>query len=233
MLEIKNIETGYNKKQVLYDVSLKVTDGEIVSIIGPNGAGKSTILKAICGVLPLWSGNVLFDGNSIKNNSIAQNIKNGITIAPQGNRVFDELTVKDNLELGGYLLHKKKLQERIEQTFEIFPVLKKRLKQSAGKLSGGEQQMLAIARAFVPEPKLLLLDEPSLGLAPNLLNDVFEKIAEINKLSNTSLLIVEQKVNEILKISQRTYSIKLGKIAFEGKSKELIGNTEKLRELFL
>jgi len=233
MLEVKNIETGYNKKQVLFDVSLKVADGEIVSIIGPNGAGKSTILKAICGVLPLWSGNILFDGYSIKNNSIAQNIKNGITIAPQGNRVFDELTVKDNLELGGYMLHKKKLQERIELTFEIFPVLKKRLKQSAGKLSGGEQQMLAIARAFIPEPKLLLLDEPSLGLAPNLLQDVFEKLTEINSVSKTSLLIVEQKVKEILKISHRTYSIKLGKVAFEGKSKELINNTAKLRELFL
>lgn len=233
MLEIKNIETGYDKKQVLYDVSLKVSDGEIVSIIGPNGAGKSTILKAICGVLPLWAGGIVFNGHSIKGNSVAQNIKNGLTIAPQGNRVFDELTVKDNLELGGYLLHKNKLQKRIEQTYEIFPILKKRMKQLAGKLSGGEQQMLAIARAFVPEPKLLLLDEPSLGLAPNLLNDVFEKITEINKISNTSLLIVEQKVNEILKISHRTYSIKLGKIAFEGKSKELIGNTEKLRELFL
>ena len=233
MLEIKNIETGYDKKQVLYEVSLKVSDGEIVSIIGPNGAGKSTILKAICGVLSLWAGDIVFNGHSIKGNSVAQNIKNGLTIAPQGNRVFDELTVKDNLELGGYLLHKNKLYERIEQTYEIFPILKKRMKQLAGKLSGGEQQMLAIARAFVPEPKLLLLDEPSLGLAPNLLNDVFEKITEINKLSNTSLLIVEQKVNEILKISHRTYSIKLGKIAFEGKSKELIGNTEKLRELFL
>jgi ABC-type branched-chain amino acid transport systems, ATPase component len=176
MLEIKNIETGYDKKQVLFDVSLKVADGEIVSIIGPNGAGKSTILKAICGVLPLWVGDIIFDDMSIKGNSIAKNIKNGITIAPQGNRVFDELTVKDNLELGGYVLHKSKLHERIELTYEIFPVLKKRMRQLAGKLSGGEQQMLAIARVFVPEPKLLLLDEPSLGLAPNLLNDVFEKL---------------------------------------------------------
>ena len=233
MLDIRKIETGYAKKQVLYDVSLKVADGEIVSIIGPNGAGKSTILKAICGVLPLWAGDIVFNGHSIKANSVAQNIKNGLTIAPQGNRVFDELTVKDNLELGGYVLHKNKLGKRIEQTYYIFPILKKRMKQLAGKLSGGEQQMLAIARAFVPEPKLLLLDEPSLGLAPNLLNDVFEKITEINRISNTSLLIVEQKVNEILKISHRTYSIKLGKIAFEGKPKELIGNKEKLKELFL
>ncbi len=233
MLEIKNLETGYDKKQVLFDISMEVSDGEIVSIIGPNGAGKSTILKAICGILSIWEGDIIFDNKSIKDNSTAKNIKSGLTFAPQGNRVFDELTVKDNLELGGYILDKKKLKERIELTFETFPILKKRTKQIAGKLSGGEQQMLALARALIPEPKLLLLDEPSLGLAPNLLGDVFEKLIEINKEFGISMLIVEQKVNDVLKISDRTYSIKLGKIAFEGKPKELVGNKEKLKELFL
>ncbi|MDO9577053.1 MAG: ABC transporter ATP-binding protein [Candidatus Cloacimonadales bacterium] len=233
MLEIKNLETGYGKKQVLFDISMVVSAGEIVGIIGPNGAGKSTILKAVSGILPIWSGDILFNDKSIKKNSIAENIKSGLTFAPQGNRVFDELTVKDNLELGGYLLDKKKLKKRIEQTFETFPILKKRSKQIAGKLSGGEQQMLALARALIPEPKLLLLDEPSLGLAPNLLKDVFEKFVEINKNFGISILIVEQKVNEILNISDRVYSIKLGKVAFEGKPSELIGNKDKLKELFL
>ncbi len=233
MLEIKNLETGYGKKQVLSDVSMEVSEGEIVGIIGPNGAGKSTILKAISGILPIWEGDILFDNNSIKKNSIAENIKSGLTFAPQGNRVFDELTVKDNLELGGYLLSKKILKERIEQAYDIFPILKKRSKQIAGKLSGGEQQMLALTRALIPEPKLLLLDEPSLGLAPNLMNDVFEKFVEINKIFGISMLIVEQKVNEILNISDRIYSIKLGKVAFKGKPAQLKGNKEKLKELFL
>ena len=137
------------------------------------------------------------------------------------------------MELGGYLLNKAELNIRIEIALETFPILKKRSKQIAGKLSGGEQQMLALARALIPKPKLLLLDEPSLGLAPNLLNEVFYKFVEINKTFGISMLIVEQKVNKILKISDKVYSIKLGKVAFEGKPKELIGKKEKLKELFL
>ena len=233
MLEIKNLETGYGKKQVLFDISMDISAGDIVGIIGPNGAGKSTILKAVSGILTIWNGDIIFNGNSTKKNSIAENIKSGLTFAPQGNRVFDELTVKDNLDLGGYLLYKNELKYRIEQAFETFPILKKRSKQIAGKLSGGEQQMLALARALIPKPKLLLLDEPSLGLAPNLLNDVFEKFVEINKTFGISMLIVEQKVNKILNISDKVYSIKLGKVAFAGKPKELIGNKEKLKDLFL
>ncbi len=233
MLEIKNLDTGYGKKQVLFDVSLKVNTGNIVGIIGPNGAGKSTVLKAVSGIIPIWKGDIIFDKRSIRKNSIAENIKSGLTFAPQGNRVFDELTVKDNLELGGYLLPKHKLTERIGQVFAMFPILKERARQTAGKLSGGEQQMLALARALIPEPKLLLLDEPSLGLAPNLLNDVFDKLLRINQDFGISMLIVEQKVNEILRISNRVYSLKLGKVAFEGESRELIGNKEKLKELFL
>ena len=233
LLEINNLTSGYDKKQVLYDISMKLEHGEIVSIIGPNGSGKTTILKAIIGVIPAWSGNISFKGKSIKKKSIADNIKSGITFCPQGNRVFNELKVIDNLELGGYLLKKKKCKERIELVFELFPILKERYKQIAGKLSGGEQQMLALARALIPEPDLLLLDEPSLGLAPNLLGDVFERLIEINKQQNVTMLIVEQKVNDILKISNRTYSIKLGKVAYEGDSKFLIDNKTKLKELFL
>lgn len=233
MLELKNLNTGYDKKQVLFDLSLKVEYGEIVSIIGPNGAGKSTILKAVCGLLPVWNGEILFDKKNLNHNKPSKNISLGITFAPQGNRVFDELSVKENLEIGGYLLDKTKLKERTEIVLQIFPLLKERIKQSAGSLSGGEKQMLALGRALIPEPKLLLLDEPSLGLAPNLLNDIFQNILEINKTMNLSMLIVEQKVREVLAISHKVYSIKLGKNAFEGKPDELLNDKEKLKDLFL
>ncbi len=233
MLEIKNLNTGYDKKQVLFDLSLKVDNGAIVSIIGPNGAGKSTILKAICGLISPWNGEILFDKKSLNHNQPSKNIALGITFAPQGNRVFDELTVKENLEIGGYLLQNSLLTERIESVLKIFPLLKDRYKQAAGSLSGGEKQMLALGRALIPQPKLLLLDEPSLGLAPNLLNDVFQKIVEVNQEMKLSILIVEQKVREVLTISHQVYSIKLGKNAFEGKPEELLNDKEKLKNLFL
>lgn len=233
LLRIDKINTGYHKKPVLFDLSMVVNPGEIVSIIGPNGAGKSTILKAVSGLLPLWEGDILFDGQSIKGNSTAQNIKNGLTYCPQGNRVFDEMSVMDNLEIGGFNLPKKQLKERIEIILQTFPALKSRLKETSGNLSGGERQMLALSRALIPPTKLLLLDEPSLGLAPNLLGDVFRKLVEINEEFKISMLIVEQKVLEVLKISHRVYSIKLGRVAFEGKPEELIGNKQKIKDLFL
>jgi len=233
MLEIKKINTGYDKKQVIFDLSLIVKDGEIVSIIGPNGAGKSTILKAICGLIPVWNGEIRFDKKNLNRNQPSKNISLGITFAPQGNRVFDELSVKENLEIGGYLLDKSKLKERTDIVLHVFPILKERIKQTAGSLSGGEKQMLALGRALIPEPKLLLLDEPSLGLAPNLLNDVFQKIVQINKAMNLSMLIVEQKVREVLAISHRVYSIKLGKNVFEDIPDKLLHDKEKLKNLFL
>ncbi|MGD8782286.1 MAG: ABC transporter ATP-binding protein [Ignavibacteria bacterium] len=231
MLQIKNLNTGYGKKQIIYDLDMVVNEGEIVSIIGPNGAGKSTILKAVCGIIDIWNGDILFDNKSIKNNSTHENIQMGLTFSPQGNRVFDELTVRENLEIGGFHFPKTKLNQRIELILNLFPVLKERLKQEAGTLSGGEQQMLALGRALIPEPKLLLLDEPSLGLAPNLLNEVFENLKAINNKLNLAMLIVEQKVKEVLQISHRVYSIKLGKKAFQGFPEEL--TKEKLKEFFL
>jgi len=156
-----------------------------------------------------------------------------MTYSPQGDRVFDELTVKEKLEIRGYLLSKKEFPKRMELVLETFPILRERLKQISGYLSGGEKQMLALARVLIPSPKLLLLDEPSLGLAPNFLKVVFNKLKELNTQLGLTMLIVEQKVKEVLAISNRTYSIKLGKIAFEGSSKDLANEKEKLRELFL
>ncbi len=233
LLKIDKIDTGYGKKPVLFDLSMSVNAGEIVSIIGPNGAGKSTVLKAVSGLLPLWQGDIFYESISIKKNTTAQNIKMGLTFCPQGNRVFDEMSVLDNLEIGGFNLPRKRLKERIEIILETFPALKSRLKESAGNLSGGEQQMLALSRALIPPTKLLLLDEPSLGLAPNLLGNVFKKLVEINKEFGLAMLIVEQKVLEVLEICHRVYSIKLGRVAFEGKPEELKGNKQKIKELFL
>ena len=233
MLEIKNLNTGYEKKQVVFDVSLKVEQGEIVSLIGPNGAGKSTILKAACGLIPAWSGEISFNSKKLNGNEPPENLKLGISFCPQGNRVFDELTVQENLEIGGYILKKDKAKERVQNVLEIFPVLKERLKQNAGSLSGGEQQMLAVARALIPEPKLLLLDEPSLGLAPNLVKELFDKFVELNQKFGITILIVEQKVREVLAISNRVYSLKLGSVSFSGKSEELLSDKERLKTLFL
>ena len=233
MLKIENLETGYRKKQVLFGLSLDVQEKTIVALIGPNGSGKSTSLKAVCGLIPVWRGEIRFNGTSTNGSTPAQNVARGITFAPQGNRVFDELTVMENLEIGGFQLPKKDLKGRIEEIFELFPILKKRLRQNAGKLSGGEQQMLALARTLVPKPRLLMLDEPSLGLAPGLVRDVFAKITEINRDTGVTILIVEQKVRDVLEICHQVYSIKLGRIAFSGPPDELKGNKERLRELFL
>ncbi|MCH7722550.1 MAG: ABC transporter ATP-binding protein [Bacteroidetes bacterium] len=233
MLEIKNLNTGYDKKQVLFEVNIIAEKNKITAIIGPNGSGKSTLLKAVCGAIPSWAGEINFNGSKLNGNEPPENLKLGISFCPQGNRVFDELSVKENLEIGGYILKKKKARERIEEVLEIFPVLKERLKQDAGTLSGGEQQMLAVACALIPKPKLLLLDEPSLGLAPNLVKDIFEKFVELNKKLGIAILIVEQKVNDVLKISDRVYSLKLGRVVFDGVSTELMGNKEKLKEIFL
>lgn len=233
MLETRNLEAGYGKKQVLFGVSLEVRQGEIVALIGPNGAGKSTVLKAVCGLIPTWKGEIRFDGIRLNGSTPAKNVARGITFCPQGNRVFDELTVLENLEIGGYQLSKKDLKGRIEEVLTFFPVLRERLKQDAGRLSGGEQQMLSVARALVPRPTLLMLDEPSLGLAPNLVKAVFDQMTRVNRETGVAILIVEQKVRDVLAISQRVYSLRLGRVAFMGLPASLEEDKDKLRDLFL
>ena len=233
MLEIRELETGYGKKQVLFGLSIEVREGEIVALIGPNGAGKSTVLKAACGLIPVWKGEIRFDDVLTNGSSPSQNVSRGMAFAPQGNRTFDELTVMENLEIGGFQLPSKELRGRIDEVLNVFPRLKERVSQDAGKLSGGEQQMLALARALVPKPKLLMLDEPSLGLSPGLVGSVFRKISEINRDSGLAILIVEQKVTKVLNVAHRVYSIKLGRVAFGGVPEDLRGNKEKLKELFL
>ncbi len=233
MLEIKGLDTGYGKKQVLWGLSMNVREGGLVALIGPNGAGKSTVLKAVCGLIRTWKGEIYFNSTVINGSTPAQNISRGIAFAPQGSRVFRDMTVMENLEIGAWQLSKSDVKEHISQVLEVFPVLKDRIRLDASRLSGGEQQMLALARALIPKPKLLMLDEPSLGLSPNLVSTVFRKISELNKEIGVTILIVEQKVREVLDICDRVYSLKLGKVAFEGPPEELRQDKTKLKQLFL
>jgi branched-chain amino acid transport system ATP-binding protein len=233
MLGIKELETGYGKKQVLFGLSMEVHKREIVALIGPNGAGKSTVLKAVCGLLPVWKGEVCFSDTVTNNTTSTQGVAHGITFVPQGNRVFTDLTVMENLEIGGFQLRRKEMRVRITEVLGLFPMLKERIRETASRLSGGEQQMLALARALVSKPKMLMLDEPSLGLSPNLVRVVFRKILELNKDLGVTILVVEQKIREVLDVCDRVYSLKLGRIAFEGPPNELIKNKSKLRDLFL
>jgi len=231
--QIRNLTPEGNPAICDCPVSLEVRECEIVAIIGPNGAGKSTVLKCVCGLLPAWSGSVEFSGDSIKESTPARNVARGITYCPQGSRVFADLTVRENLEIGGFQLPRNVLRQRVDEVCRLFPALNTRFRVEAGRLSGGEQQMLAVARALMPRPKLLMLDEPSLGLSPNLIKELFAKIVEINRETGVAVLIVEQKVREVLGISHRVYSLKLGEVAFAGEAEDLRANPDELKPLFL
>lgn len=233
LLRVRSLVTGYGKKQILNGVSLEVASQGIVAIIGHNGAGKSTLLKAIFGLLPIWKGQVSFGGDDLQSQEPRELLRAGIAYVPQGNRVFTDLTIRENLELGGVTLSTKALvDEGIDRVFTLFPTLKSRLKQRAGTLSGGEKQMLALSNALVLSPRMLLLDEPSLGLAPPLVSDALKRIQEISKSSGVSVLIVEQKVREVLAIAQRVYVMRNGSVSFSGPTSEL-ADEENLREVYL
>ena len=234
ILRVGDLITGYGKKQVVNGVSLDLASGEIVALIGHNGAGKSTLLKAIFGLLPVWSGKVVFDGNPLHAANPRDLLRAGLAYIPQGNRVFTDLTVRENLEIGGVTLtEKRQLAAGIERALTLFPGLKERLRQRAGTLSGGEKQMLALANALVLSPRVLLLDEPSLGLSPSLIKEAFERIRQLNRDNGVTVLIVEQKVREVLEICHRVYCLKLGKVACAGPPQELQQDPAKLRQVFL
>ncbi|CUS96799.1 branched-chain amino acid transport system ATP-binding protein [Candidatus Kryptobacter tengchongensis] len=222
----------YDSVLALDNISLSVYEGEIVAMIGPNGAGKSTALKAICGSVKPTLGEILFQGENITGSQPYQLAKKGLCLIPEGRRIFTSMTVLENLEIGAFIREDKKtIQEDIEKIFTLFPVLKQRYKQRAGTLSSGEQQMLAIARALMLKPKLLLLDEPSLGLSPNYVEIVFEKIKEINE-NGTSILLVEQNARMALEYANRGYVFEIGKIALEDKARNLLENKE-VKRLYL
>jgi len=233
MLVIKNLDTGYGKKQILHGINLEAAAEKITAIIGPNGSGKSTLLKASFGLIPIWQGKIFFQKAEITNQNSKFLVRNGISFVPQGNRVFDEMSVLENLEVGGLYLTKKQFQIELKKIWELFPELKKRQKQNSGKLSGGEKQQLSLARALIPDPTLLLMDEPSLGLSPKLVDQMMNYLQKINREFGKTILIVEQKVWSVLEICDYVYSIKLGQISYSGLPGPLKAETKKLTELFL
>jgi branched-chain amino acid transport system ATP-binding protein len=226
MLQIHGLNAGYGNIRVLKDLSLEVFPGEVVTLIGANGAGKSTTLKTISGLIKATSGSILFERKPIGAYKPHQIVALGISQAPEGRGIFANLTVYENVILGAFLRRdKRQIQEDMERYFLLFPVLKERLKQAAGTLSGGEQQMLSITRALMARPKLLLLDEPSLGLAPQLIQQIFAVIEELNR-QGCTLLLVEQNANKALRVAHRAYVLENGRMVMQGKASELLNHPD-------
>ncbi len=226
ILEVQNLHVKYGSVRVLHGIDLSVKAGEIVTILGANGAGKSTTLNAICGLIRPSSGEIFFNGESIHRLPAFKIVEKKITQAPEGRRIFGTLTVEENLDLGAFTSKKQdRVKKSLEWIFELFPRLEERRKQLAGTLSGGEQQMLAIGRALMANPKLLLLDEPSLGLAPVLARQIFKTIREINE-TGVTVILVEQNARIALKLAHRGYVMELGKIVMEDTATSLIKNPE-------
>ncbi|MDI9559190.1 MAG: ABC transporter ATP-binding protein [Pseudomonadota bacterium] len=227
MLKAEAISASYGRVKVLKDIDMSVESGEIVCLVGANGAGKSTLLKVISGIVPAGSGKFLFEGQDITNKKPDFIVKAGLSHVPEGRQIFADLTVRQNLILGSYVhnLPKQEMAKLFDSVFELFPVLKSRLMQKAGTMSGGEQQMLAIGRGLMSQPKLLLLDEPSLGLAPLVVETILKVIQNLRS-TGISILLVEQNVNAALQISDRAYVIETGAIVTEGKARELMENDE-------
>ncbi|HEX6220034.1 MAG TPA: ABC transporter ATP-binding protein [Acidimicrobiia bacterium] len=232
MLEVNGLTAGYGKARALFDITLHVDEGEIVTILGPNGAGKTTLVNAVAGVLRPTGGSVALDGSDLLALAPHQISSHGIALVPEGRRIFPRMTVVDNLDIGAYGREARDdRDENLQWVHEIFPRLEERADQEAGTLSGGEQQMLAIGRALMSKPRLLLLDEPSLGLAPIIVSDIFEVLREINA-AGVSILIVEQNAFEALDLASRGYVLEEGHIVGEDNSDALL-NDERLRKAYL
>lgn len=231
LLDVNGLSVRYGAVRALDDAGFNVDDGEIVAMIGPNGAGKSSALKAVSGVLDFYngrvvSGNIKLDGKETTGLASHQLVAEGLAIVPEGRRVFSTMTVKENLEMGAYTIRDRStVKARLTHVLDLFPRLKERLRQSAGTLSGGEQQMVALGRSLMTSPKLLVADEPSLGLSPNFVDAIFEKFEEINK-AGVSVLVVEQNARMALEIADRAYVFEIGRIAFSGPAKEIAQRSE-------
>jgi len=232
LLEVEKVSAGYGMVQVLWDVSFQVKEKEIVSIIGPNGAGKTTLVRTIVGLIQAKNGAVRFKGENIERLPSYERVKKGITLIPEGRDIFPRLTVEENLALGAYTVNDKDTIKRTkEEVYQIFPVLKKKEKALAQTLSGGEQQMLVICRSLMSKPQLLILDEPSLGLAPIIVEKVLDTLVKINE-DGVTILLVEQNIRDSLNIANRAYVLEEGKIIIEGEGRQLLSN-DHIKEVYL
>jgi len=225
MLSVRNLQVAYGSVQALWDISFDVPEGEIVAMIGANGAGKSTTLKTLAGLLKPMAGTITLDSARLDQASSMRIVRDGIVLVPEGRRLFPDMSVLDNLLMGAYATPKAGREERLEKVFAIFPSARERRKQLAGTLSGGEQQMVAIGRGLMADPRILMLDEPSLGLAPRVVEEVFRIVQEINA-SGVTVLLVEQNTQHTLKIAHRGYVVESGRTVLSGSGQELLGNDE-------
>lgn len=226
MLKVEHLKAGYGGMPVVHDACFEVKEGQVVGLIGSNGAGKTTTLKAVTGIAKPLGGTITYEGQVISGKKANDVVKLGINMVPEGRHLFGKMSVKDNIMMGAYLIKDKERKEkRLQQVYEMFPRVKERLKQTAATLSGGEQQMVAIARGLMSEPKLLILDEPSLGLSPKLVGEIFEFVGRIKELGIT-VIIVEQNVNMTLEISDYAYVIQNGETVFEGTGQEMLANED-------
>ena len=229
MLRVQSLNAFYGNIQALRGISLHVNEGEIVTLLGANGAGKTTLLNTICGLIPSRKGGISFYDEDIINRPPEKIVRLGISQVPEGRQLFGDLTVLDNLILGSYLHYRterKEIHRHLDFIFEIFPILKERQRQPSGTLSGGEQQMLAIARALMARPRLLLLDEPSMGLAPRIVSEIFRVVRRLRSDQNTTILLVEQNARVALDVADRGYILETGRIVLQGTSEELLENKE-------
>ena len=227
MLELRDVKTFYGNIQALRGISIKISEGEIITLIGANGAGKSTTLMSICGIAPPRSGEILFMGQPIQELSPNKIVALGISQVPEGRRIFPRLSVTENLDMGAFLRPDKDgIKKDIDYIFSLFPILAERRAQAGGTLSGGEQQMLAISRALMARPRLLLMDEPSLGLAPIIVRQIFDIIKKINVESNTTIFLVEQNANLALKVAHRGYVMETGRITLSDSAEKLLANDD-------
>jgi branched-chain amino acid transport system ATP-binding protein len=227
MLKLENIQAGYGNILAIKDIVLEINEGEIITLIGANGAGKSTTLMTISGIVPSRSGKIFFENQEIQQKEPDEIVRMGICQVPEGRHIFPQLTVQENLDMGAFLRRDtKEIKRDIDYVFSLFPILAERRGQDGGTLSGGEQQMLAMSRALMARPRLLLLDEPSMGLAPLVIRQIFEIIKQINAENRTTIFLVEQNANQALHIAHRGYVIENGRIVFSGKAEELLKNTD-------
>lgn len=231
ILRVEGVTAGYGNAQVIFKVNLEVASRSLVVIVGPNGSGKSTLLKSVVGFTTIHDGRILFNGQNIIRMPVEARVRLGLGYVPQVDNVFPNLTIEENLRMGGYLLGREELESSIDSIFKVFPLLEERRSQLAGTLSGGERQMLALASCLITKPKIILLDEPTAQLAPMIANRIFEKIVEIKK-AGTPILLVEQNARRALEIADKAYVMVAGKMMFTGRGKEVLSRSD-LGEIFL